>query len=209
MNILIIGATRGIGKYLTIQALSKNYNVLALARRKGLEEIKDRKLKVIQGNILDKNDLQNVIENIDCVCLTIGARPTFKKVKLFSEGTVNIIKEMKEAGCRRLLCATGIGAGDSKGHGGFLYDKIINPLLLKTIYQDKDRQEEIIKSSGLEWTIVRPAMLTYGKQTENYKTITDLTGVTAKKISRADVADFMLKEIEQKNFLHQTPLITY
>ncbi|MGH7884123.1 MAG: NAD(P)-dependent oxidoreductase, partial [Thermodesulfobacteriota bacterium] len=74
---------------------------------------------------------------------------------------------------------------------------------------DKDRQEEIIKNSGLDWTIARPAMLTHGTKTGNYKAITKLKRVKAKNISRADVADFMLNEIEQKNYLHQTPLLTY
>lgn len=209
MNILIIGATRGIGKYLTEQALSRDHRVVALARKKGLDKIEDKNLTVIKGNILDKQAITNAISNIDAVFITIGTRPTFKKVNVFSDGTKNVIEAMKEAGCNRLLCATGIGAGDSKGHGGFLYDKIINPILLKTIYQDKNLQEKIIMNSGLDWTIVRPAMLTYGKRTGNYRAITEISGVTANKISRADVADFMLNEIEEKNYIHKTPLLTY
>ena len=175
----------------------------------GLKKSTDNKLKLIQGDIRNREIVTKATENVDAVCITIGARPTFKEVNIFSEGTKNVIEAMKKNGCKNLVCATGIGAGDSKGHGGFLYDKIINPLLLKKIYEDKDRQEEIIKDSGLDWSIARPAMLTYGKKTGNYKAIVDMTGITAKKISRADVADFILKEVVQKNYLHQTPLLTY
>jgi putative NADH-flavin reductase len=120
-----------------------------------------------------------------------------------------VLAAMAEHGVRRLLCITGIGAGDSKGHGGFLYDRIFNPLLLKTIYQDKNRQEALIKASNTDWTIVRPAFLTNGPLTRNYRVLTDLSGVTAGKISRADVAHFMLVELAANHYLGQTPLLTY
>ena len=73
---------------------------------------------------------------------------------------------MKKAGVKRLVCVTGIGAGDSKGHGGFLYDSIFLPFLLGTIYADKDRQELVIKASDVDWTIVRPGFLTNGPLTQ-------------------------------------------
>ena len=116
---------------------------------------------------------------------------------------------MKNSGVKRLICVTGIGAGDSKGHGGFFYDSIFLPFLLRTIYADKDRQESLIKASLVDWTIVRPGFLTNGPFTERYRVLTDLSGVTAGKISRADVAHFMLKELQSKHYLRQTPLLTY
>ncbi len=104
---------------------------------------------------------------------------------------------------------TGIGAGDSRGHGGFFYDKIINPLLLKTTYEDKDRQEAIVRESGLDWVIVRPGFLTNGSRTGEYRVLTELNGVKAGKISRADVADFILREAAEMKYRGQTPLLTY
>ena len=83
---------------------------------------------------------------------------------------------------------TGIGVGDSKAHGGFLYDKIVHPILLKTIYEDKNIQEDLVKESGLEWVIVRPGFLTNGPLSGKYRVLTDLIRVKAGKISRADVA---------------------
>ena len=61
---------------------------------------------------------------------------------------------------KRLIAVTGLGAGDSRGHGGFIYDAVVFPLLLKRVYDDKDVQERIVRSSGLDWTIVRPGLLT-------------------------------------------------
>jgi putative NADH-flavin reductase len=116
---------------------------------------------------------------------------------------------MHETAVKRLIIVTGVGAGDSKNHGGFLYDKIFNPIFLRTIYEDKNRQEQLVKASGLDWTIVRPAVLTDGSKTGKYRALTDLSGVTAGKIARADVADFILDELKTDQFLRQTPLLTY
>jgi hypothetical protein len=116
---------------------------------------------------------------------------------------------MRKHSCKVLLCITGIGAGDSRGHGGFLYDKIINPLLLGKMYADKDRQEEIVRNSGLEWTIIRPGFLTNGPRTGQYQVFSNMGGVKAKKISRADVADFILREAVKREYKGGTLLITY
>jgi putative NADH-flavin reductase len=107
------------------------------------------------------------------------------------------------------VVVTGLGTGDSKGHGGFFYDKLLNPLLLGTIYADKDRQEDLLKASSAEWLIVRPGFLTDGPRTGQYRVVNDLTGITAGKISRRDVADFILNQVAHPTQFHQTPLLTY
>jgi hypothetical protein len=96
-----------------------------------------------------------------------------------------------------------------KGHGGWLYDKLILPLILQRIYDDKDRQEAEIRQSDLDWTIVRPGLLTNGSAKGDYRVLTDLTGVTSGEISRSDVADFVLGQLTDDRYLHQTPLISY
>lgn len=143
------------------------------------------------------------------MCVTIGIGVTWKPVTVFSQGTKNVLEAMDKEGVRRLICITGIGAGDSKGHGGLLYDRLFKPLLLKTIYEDKDRQETLIKNSEIDWTIIRPSFLTNGPLTKKYRVITNLKGVTADKISRADVAHFILEELATNRYLRQTPLLTY
>lgn len=209
MNLLIIGASRGIGLQLLEQALQAGHVVTAFARHFPHMPEGHGRLKVVTGDILEASKVRQAVAGQDAVCLTIGVGVTFKPVTVFSQGTKNLLAAMAEHGVRRLVCITGIGAGDSKGHGGFLYDRIFNPLLLKTIYQDKDRQEALIKASGTDWTIVRPGFLTNGPLTGKYRVITDLRGVTAARISRADVASFMLAELAEKRYLHHTPLVTY
>jgi hypothetical protein len=73
---------------------------------------------------------------------------------------------------KRLIVVTGLGAGDSRGHGGLIYDAIVFPLLLKRVYDDKDVQEWIVRSSGLDWTIVRPGLLTDRPATGHYRVLT-------------------------------------
>jgi len=166
-------------------------------------------LKFVHGDVLQKGVIEAAVDGQDTVCLTIGIKPTRQPVSVFSEGTRVVVEAMQNSTCRRLICVTGIGAGDSRGHGGFFYDKIINPLMLKTAYEDKDRQEAIVRQSGLDWVIVRPGFLTNGSRTGDYRALTELKDVKAGKISRADVADFILREAAEMKHKGRTPLLTY
>ena len=76
----------------------------------------------------------------------------------------------------------------SRGHGGFFYDRILQPLLLKEVYKDKDRQEAVVRESGMQWTLIRPGALKNGPGNGKYRVLTDLNGITIGSIARADVA---------------------
>ena len=208
MKILIVGATRGIGRQLLEQALASGHSVTALARNPQRLAAQHERLRLLKGDILDPGPVAAATAGQDAVCCTIGVKTPWEQAGVFAEGTRQLLQAMKKAGVRRLMCVTGIGAGDSKGHGGFLYDRIFYPLLLRAVYADKDRQESLIKASDVDWTIVRPGFLTNGPLTGNYRVLTELTGITAGWISRADVAHFILKELESNRHLRQTPLLT-
>ena len=115
---------------------------------------------------------------------------------------------MLRASVARLLCITGMGAGDSRGHGEFVYDRIL-PTLLRQIYADKDRQEVIVRESGLEWVLVRPARLTNGPETGRYRTITHFSHEHMTTIARADVAHFLVREVQERRFTHHTVNLTH
>ena len=209
MKILIIGATRGIGKALLETALEDKYDVTVLARTPGKVTISHPRLRVVKGDVLATESIEAAAKGVDAICSCIGVPITFKPVDLFSIAAHNILATVKQNSEQKYIAVTGIGAGDSKGHGGFLYDKIFNPLLLKTIYADKNREEEIIRSSEVDWLIVRPAGLTNGHRTGKYHILNDLEGVTGKRISRLDVADFILKQLKTPTQFGKTPLLTY
>lgn len=102
------------------------------------------------------------------------------------------------------------GAGDSLGHGPWYYNWLIQPLILRGVYQDKTRQEEIIRSSGLDWTLVRPAILTNGagKGVESVRAFMVLAGVKVTTISRTDVAAFCLRELADGRCRHHAVVVT-
>lgn len=209
MKILIIGASRGIGKVLLEEALGDGHDVSVMARHPEKIKVSHAKLHVHQGDVRDRDSVAERAKGCDVVCSCIGGPITFKPVDLFSMAATNIVSAVTANPGQKFIAVTGIGAGDSKGHGGFLYDRIFNPLLLKTIYADKDREEAIIKASAIDWLIVRPAGLTNGPRTGSYRVVDNLQGVTSKRISRRDVADFILAQTANPTHFGKTPLITY
>ncbi len=209
MKLLIIGASRGIGEALLQEALKEGHQVRVLARYPEKIETTDERLEVVEGDVRDLEAVTSAVRDMDVVCSSIGVPITFKPVDLFAVAARNLIQAVEQQQRQKLITVTGIGAGDSKGHGGFLYDSIFKPLFLRTIYDDKDREEEIIMASSIDWLIVRPAGLTNGPRTGKYRVLTDLEGSVARRISRRDVADFILSEMVQPTQFGKTPLITY
>jgi putative NADH-flavin reductase len=209
MKIAIIGASRGIGYQLLKIALEEGHEVTVLLRNPSKLQITDNNLHVIKGDILDPSNVATVTAGQNGICVCIGIPPTLKPVEVFSKGIKKVLTSIKDNPEQKLIVITGIGAGDSKGHGGFLYDRVVNPLLLKKIYLDKDREEALIKESNANWLIVQPGFLTNGPRTGKYRIIDNLTGITAGKISRSDVADFMLKQLMEPTHFGKTPLLTY
>ncbi len=210
MNITIIGATRGIGKETLTQAIEENHNVVALVRDTSKLDVEYDKLNIINGDFTNYDSVKESIKEADAVVVSVGAMPSRKPVTLFSEGTIILINAIKELNINPLvITVTGIGAGDSEGHGNFFYDKIFKPFLLQKIYDDKNRQEEILRNEYNNWIIVRPGFLTNGSKIGQYQVYTDVEGVKAGKISRADVADFILKQAINPTYIKKTPLISY
>ena len=116
---------------------------------------------------------------------------------------------MKAEQVSRLICITGIGAGDSAGHGGFVFNRLIFPLLLRKVYADKNRQEAIVRDSGLDWVLVRPSILNNKPGKGAVRALTDLSGFHGGSISREDVAGFVLDQVHADAWLHRSPLITW
>jgi putative NADH-flavin reductase len=207
VKVLIIGATGATGKSLMREALAQGHKVTALARNPSAAASEDHRLRVVEGNALDASSLEAAVAGQDAVLSALGTRSARPRT-LFSESTHNLIGAMDKHGVRRLVCITGVGVGDSKGHVGFLYDRIIRPFVVKNIYEDKERQEEAIKQSDLDWVIVRPAQLTDEPAKGEYGVY--LKGsYTVKTISRADVAAFMLAQLTDDTYVHKTPVISY
>ena len=209
--LLVIGASRGVGLETVKRALGDGHRVRALARSAASIAVDQPELKKIQGDALDTATVTSAVAGVDAVINALGAtkdlQALFSGTTLFSKATRILIDAMRALDVKRLLAVTGLGAGDSRGHGGFLYDAIVFPLALKRVYDDKDVQEQMIKASGLDWTIVRPGLLTNGPATGRARALVDPKDWRAGSVSRRDVAEFLVREAFERRFVGKTPLL--
>ena len=178
LNILIFGGSAGIGLQTTQLALARGHQVTSITRRPERMPLSQAKLHNLKGDITKPETYADLIAEQDVIISAIGLGPTGEEVTVYSEGMAAVLATMQVEGKRRVITVTGIGAGDSKGHGGFFYDRILNPLLLETDYADKTRQEVLLRASDSDWTIVRPGFLTDDAAQAAYRVIQDMTGVT-------------------------------
>jgi putative NADH-flavin reductase len=207
MNISIIGAGAGIGLESVKQALEKGHTVTALSTK--TDQIPDHpNLTKIKGSATSPIDLKKAIKDSDAVLITVGTKNK-KATTLFSDIANTLINVSCELSfLSPVLVITGFGAGESKGYLSFFMRTVIS-LFLKEQYINKTEMEEMITESTLKWEIIRPGMLTNGDATSSYKVLSKLQkGMKVGKISRADVANFLVNEAENQRFLHQYVALT-
>jgi putative NADH-flavin reductase len=207
MNISIIGAGAGIGLESVKQALEKGHTVTALSTK--TDRILDHpNLTKITGSATSPIDLKKAIKDSDAVLITVGTKNK-KATTLFSDIANTLINVSCELSLLSpVLVITGFGAGESKGYLSFFMRTVIS-LFLKEQYINKTEMEEMLTESTLKWEIIRPGMLTNGDATSSYKVLSRLQkGMKVGKISRADVANFLVNEAENQRFLHQYVALT-
>jgi uncharacterized protein YbjT (DUF2867 family) len=208
MKILVIGATGGTGQAIVRTARAQGHSVVALVRSR-------QKAALLEGAVLVDGDARDeaahfaALDGCDAVISTLGTGiGPVKEITLLSQSTAALIAAMKRRGVPRLVCITGMGAGDSKGHGGFVYDWLIQPILLRKVYEDKDRQEALVRASGLDWVIVRPTVLDDKPEPQTVRALTDLAGFHGGTISRQSVARFVVEQLTEDTWLRKAPLVT-
>ncbi|WP_064713521.1 NAD(P)-dependent oxidoreductase [Rhizobium bangladeshense] len=208
-KIVILGSTGPTGRHIVRQAVARGYDVTAFVRAPG-KATDLTGAEIVVGDARDENALRQAVKGRDAVISALGTPASpFREVTLLSTATRALIDAMKAEGVSRLVAITGVGAGDSAGHGGFLFDKLIFPLLLRKVYADKNRQESVIKESALDWTIVRPSILNNKSGGKTVRALTSLESFHGGSISREDVAAFVLDQVTSDQWLRQTPLVTW
>jgi putative NADH-flavin reductase len=206
MRILVLGATGSVGGLIVEEALSRGHDVGTLVRTPGrLGDLAGR-VSAIRGNALDSDAVSRAVQGQDAVLYALGAG-NVRQTTLFSESTRLLLTAMERHRVRRLICLTGVGAGDTKGHGGFLYDRILYPLFTRGLYRDKDAQETLIRQSTLDWTIVRPARFRSHRPSGGLQAVVEGQGVTLRGISRKEIAVFVLDVLEQHRFVREAVFI--
>ena len=209
MQVLILGGTGGTGRELIEQALGHGHTVRVMALDPDKVKKVHPRLEVVKGDIADSTALAAALKGQDAVLSALGVNER-KPNNILSEGVRNLVRAMKRQKVKRLIFVSSLGVGESKGKLGPLYNWVILPTLLKNIFADKERAEEVIRQTSLQWTIVRPGSLTSKPLTAKYRAGPD----AAKKrwfprVSRADVADFILDTLEHDRFVREAPAICY
>ncbi|MDJ1485006.1 NAD(P)H-binding protein [Cytophagaceae bacterium YF14B1] len=208
MNITVIGASSGIGLLVVKQALDKGYQVTTLSRRTQSLPAHTA-LSAISGSATSVTDVKRAISKADAVIVTIG-KSSDKQPSLFSDTGRALIAAATELHTRvPFLAITGFGAGESHPYNP-LWVKLVMNTILKKEYEDKTRFEKMLADSSLCWEIVRPGLLTNRSWTGQYQVVPELyKGMKVSSISRADVADFLLRQAENPTLLHKYVALTY
>jgi uncharacterized protein YbjT (DUF2867 family) len=198
MNLLVVGASRGTGALVVRTALDKGHRVTAFARSPAKLALEHPQLRKLQGDFHQAASVDAAVPGHDAVVVTASVTrlAAFKEnPRYFSQGTELVIDAMKRSGVKRLVVLSALGTGDSA--------RLLNPVvralmvgwLLKAAFADHERQEELVRASGLEGVVARPTRLTDGPARRRYVKKTALESVPA-SISRADVADFLVEACE-------------
>ena len=204
MKLVVFGSTGGTGRELVRQALELGHEVTAFARHAQALGIAHERLRIFEGDALQQVSVDAAIKGQGALLSALGTRSLFTHITLFSQSAECIVGSMERQGVQRLIVESSLGVGDSRGQLGLLGTWIAVPVFLARIYADKERQESIIARSQLDWTIVRPAMLTKGSQRGNYRTWSGAAPKpSASRISRADVAHLMLSILTKTETYHR------
>ncbi|MEO1966377.1 NAD(P)H-binding protein [Hyphomonas sp.] len=210
MRVAVFGSTGGVGRHFVNQALEKGIAVTALVRSPGKLADLPQGLTLVPGNISDEEAVYYTVAGANAVVCALGA-PLQDKSGIRASGTAQIIRAMKDACVHRLVCLSSIGAGDSYKLIPAHYKYLLGPLMMENMFADHEAQEAEVAASGLDWTIARPGPYRDGDRTGTYA-----HGLSSKapdrklkfRINRADVADFLIRQLSDNTYLHKQAWLT-
>jgi len=207
MKLLVLGGTGGTGKQIVVQALEAGHEVTVLARDRAKVGPDHPQLRVIVGDLQNGAVLADAMRGQDAVISAIGRGYSFKSEHLIERTVPGILAAMKAAGVRRLLFTSAVGVGASFADAP-LMPRLFFRTLLRGIYADKLIGDQLIRQSGLDWTIVQPSQMTDGPLTRTYRSGERLAMSGMPKISRADVAHFLLNAAGDTAAVGKTLLVS-
>jgi len=199
VNVLILGASGATGQHLVDQALALGHNVTAFVRDSARLTKKHAALRVVVGDVMVPSTVDAPMAGQDAVLCALGNMPDRPadrarkqpKVPVCSVGTTHFIAAMNKYGVRRAVVETSTSIGSSRHTGRFGIASIVR-LVLRDVMNDKEIQEQHLRDSGLDWTIVRPVRLNYAQALGRLESGDDLDWFPWSQATRADVAAFML-----------------
>jgi len=209
MRITVFGATGGTGKQLVEQALEAGNDVVAYVRNPSKLDMNHKHLTIVQGKLTDQALIERAVRGANAVISVLGPRGGSKS-KPLTEGMQNIIAAMKKQGVRRLIISSTLSAKDPNDLPEFRARALVNlvKLTMHAVYEEIVSVAETVRASDLDWTIVRLTMLNDKPKSGKVRVGYLGKGEVGTWISRADIADFMLKQVEDTKYLRQAPAIS-
>jgi uncharacterized protein YbjT (DUF2867 family) len=210
VKIVVFGATGPTGRHVVERALELGHEVTAFVRNPSGLSLSHPALNVQQGDVLDPAAVSSGVQGQDAVISALGPRnrttPGWSTVPtVASDGVRNILSAMEEHGVRRLVVMSSMGVGTSRGQGGFFLEWVLKPLLLSRVFEDKERMEELVRASGVDWVIVQPGRLT--DRPPRDQLVVDERARVPGTIARADVARFLVAQASSDQWLRRAPMI--
>ena len=209
MKIAIFGATGETGRQLVEQALAAGYQVVAYVRNPSKLNTKQKNLTIVQGELADQAIIERAVSAADAVISVLGPRGG-SKGKPITRGMQNIIEAMKKQGVRRLIISSTLSAKDPNDLPDFKAKALVNlvKLTMHAAYEEIVSVADTVRKSDLDWTIVRLTTLNNNPKSGKVRVDYLGKGEVGLRISRADLAEFMLKQVQDTKYLRQAPVIS-
>ena len=209
MKVIVFGATGTVGKLAVRKLLAEGHYVTAFARRPGALEMRHERLVLHAGDATDADNVSDAIRGHDAVIVALGSGMS-RRSRIRSVGTLNVIRGMQAHGLKRLVCQSTLGARESWSNLNFFWKRVMFGVLLRPVFLDHELQEQLVEASGLDWTIVRPGAFTDGPATGAYREAFDAAdrGLSL-KISRADIAAFLSRQLSETRYRHRAVGLSY
>jgi putative NADH-flavin reductase len=208
MRLTIFGATGKTGRHLVRQALDAGHEVVAFARTPSKLEVEDERLRVVQGDVREAERVAKAVAGADAVLSVLGPTSNEPPYEV-TQGMRNIVAAMEEHGVRRLVQSVGAGVRAPTDEPG-LFDRLIKlalKLFSRHVYEDMARMADVVRESGLDWTLVRVPMLTDEPSTGDLEVDLQVQNV-GPRVSRVDMAAFILDQADDRTYVRQAPVIS-
>jgi len=204
-RVLVLGATGPTGRQVVDQALQAGHQVTAFVRDPS--KLQDPRVRVVTGDVTAAGPaLADAMRGQDAVISALGIGQSFAPHGLMEHAMPRIVAAMEESGVRRLILVSAFGVGDTFADVPIL-PRIFIRTLLARVYADKEAGEKVLKQSDLDWTVVYPAGLTNGPRSEDFRFGEHLELRGFPTVSRADVAEFLIDELDDDQYVRKGVLI--
>lgn len=210
MRIVVFGATGRIGRRLVAGGVARGHQVTAATRHPERVRVVGGAPRVVVCDVMDASQVAAAAAHQDAVVVAVGARHAFAPGRLHTQGTENVIAGMRRHAVHRLICLSAAGTHDEADPNlPPFFTRVVRPLLLGRVWRELIEMEALVGGTELEWTIVHAPRLTNGPALASYRVAEGRSLRGGHAISRADVADFILKELARAQWVRRHVALAY